>query len=83
MNWVISQVNQQNPTIYQGVQRTNSPLLTNHQGWGGWRGFLSGDLKPITKQKNFNFSGRGIDSVDVTDMVITGGLISSQNQGVS
>ncbi len=68
------------PTIYADVQRIFSPLLPSKQGWGGWRGFFLLHIKPITKQKIFNFSGRGIDSVDVADMVISGGLISSQNQ---
>ena len=63
----ISAINRLKPTIYADAQGTFSPLLTSKQGWGGWRGFISSYLKPITKQKIFNFSGRGIDLVDVSN----------------
>lgn len=55
INWVISRVNRQNPSVYQGVQRTNSPLLAFLKGWGGSRLVLLLTKEPIVTKKSFSF----------------------------
>ena len=55
VNWVISRVNRQNPSVYQGVQRTNSPLLAFFRGWGGSRLVLVLTKEPIVIKKSFSF----------------------------
>jgi hypothetical protein len=55
INWVISRVNRQNPSVYQGVQRTNSPLLAFLKGGGGSPFVFPLTKEPIVTKESFSF----------------------------